>query len=307
MSSTGPSERLQKRIVDKYTYTLRTCENPASTRGFALALGHLPRKLLSPSPGVLDTVVESLCRVSRYDAKVGSDKDAETRRNALIALRYVCQTTLGASSSFKKNEIGDWKNMNTRQIARAYDAFFAAVDDYNVDRRGDVGSWCRMEAMRGLEALTYLTVQNRQSHGGAIPTSFIASICPRVVAALLKQLSEKLDSARVEAGLCLYRILNRRNPEVPFIPRKSCLIGCFDTVGGCFSDHGLNWADASCTFPMVGAALEIPEFFPSIIAGMVISVGGLTESVAKYSKAALLSWTKNAKGGNGISDLGDGK
>ena len=43
----------------------------------------------------------------------------------------------------------------------------------------------------------------------------------------------------------------------------------------------------------------------SIIAGMVISVGGLTESVAKQSCASLLQLVKQAKGSTRISELGN--
>ena len=42
----GPTDRLQKRVVDKYVKQVRTSINPAVTRGFALALGFLFEKFV---------------------------------------------------------------------------------------------------------------------------------------------------------------------------------------------------------------------------------------------------------------------
>lgn len=35
----------------------------------------------------------------------------------------------------------------------------AAAEDYSVDKRGDVGSWCRVEALAGMERLLRLTAR----------------------------------------------------------------------------------------------------------------------------------------------------
>ena len=52
-----------------------------------------------------------------------------------------------------------------------------------------------------------------------------------------------------------------------------------------------NWASPAVTFPLVMKAVNIEEFFRDVLSGMVISVGGLTESVTRHSGAALLEWT----------------
>ena len=91
VSSNGPSARLQSRVVDKYTKTARTNINPAATRGFSLALGCLPAKILAPSSKVLDMTLSCLCRISHPRATVGNEKDAETRKNALVSLSRICE------------------------------------------------------------------------------------------------------------------------------------------------------------------------------------------------------------------------
>jgi hypothetical protein len=73
-------------VLDKVTraYTARIAdENPAVRRGAALALGALPRRLLVGAD--LDKVVAALCRATQPE-KLAYKRDAETRRNAAIAL-----------------------------------------------------------------------------------------------------------------------------------------------------------------------------------------------------------------------------
>ena len=65
VAETGPSARLQARVVDKYVNIVRTEDIASSTRGFALALGALPAKLVACNPEVLETVVSTLRDASK--------------------------------------------------------------------------------------------------------------------------------------------------------------------------------------------------------------------------------------------------
>lgn len=58
--------------------------------------------------------------------------DADTRTNAVRALKDIIKT-LGLEK--------------LTCIKRIIDTLFIAVNDYSVDRRGDIGSWVREEAM----------------------------------------------------------------------------------------------------------------------------------------------------------------
>lgn len=304
----GPSDRLQKRVVEKYISIALTNENPASTRGFALALGHIPKKLSAPNSTVLGNVIECLSSISRYDATVGNEKDAETRRNALVALRRVCQT-VGLSPNLQKsdNEAEQQIGLTFEQISTVLNAFFLGLDDYNVDRRGDVGSWCRIVAMRGLEGVISMVVE--QASVEAISELLPVKTLERFIGGLLKQLSEKLDNTRVEAGNCLQRILTKRDPSVPGIPEIQYLqesFGILLTKAGQEKQH-INWADASLTFPFVAKAANMDVYFSYIVAGIIISVGGLTESVAKQSNAAILQIVKQGKGTKRMKTLSQSK
>ncbi len=299
----GPSDRLQHRVVDKYVDIVSTSVNPAETRGFSLALGSLPNKLLAPSLPVLSSVIGCLCKVARYDSRVGNEADAETRRNALLSLSRVCETVglgpIGSNSREPNAFPFPTVAFTADMVSKVYESFLLALEDYNADRRGDVGSWSRVAAMRGLEFLMYAISQFMPSEQiengtetGNIP--FLdESICIRVIGGLLKQLSEKLDSVRSHAGGCLSRMLTSTSPSVSLVPRKDRLIGCLEldpTTDG--SQKITNWANPVITYRLVMACADIDEFFPYVLSGMIISVGGLGESVSRYSEEALLAWIR---------------
>ncbi|KAF4320208.1 hypothetical protein JM18_002220 [Phytophthora kernoviae] len=54
----------------------------------------------------------------------------------------------------------------------------------------------------------------------------------------------------------------------------------------------VNWSMAHDTFPLVVKMMDIPEFMEEVAAGLVVSVGGLTESVVKASKSSLFEWVR---------------
>ena len=152
--------------MDKYISIVKTEDNPAATRGFTLALGSLPSKLLAPSQQVLDSVLDCLCNASRKDSLVGGEGDAETRRNAVTALVNVCQTVgIESKQADQSNvEASPISPLSKEQTIRVFDTLLDAMEDYNMDRRGDVGSWSRMAAMEGLETLACLAVESSAAY-----------------------------------------------------------------------------------------------------------------------------------------------
>lgn len=300
VSAKGPTQRLQSRVVDKYVKQVKTSINPAATRGFSLALGHLPEKLLAPSTKTLDTCLATLCRTSRPDAKVGNDKDAETRRNSLVSLGRICKT-VGIGRQYGKDECV--VSLTAKQTGHVFAALFRGLNDYNMERRGDVGSMSRIVAMQGLEIMTLVTTNDPVF----AKESFTEEICVQIIGGILKQLSEKLDAVRCEAGKCLVRILKQSEPVVPHIPQRERLLEALGLDCKNDSDRlSFNWADASRTFPIVIKALGISEYFDFVLSGLVISVGCLTQSVAKHASAVLLQWVKVAEERD-IERLGKGR
>lgn len=46
-----------------------------------------------------------------------------------------------------------------RDVEGVLAALLAAAEDYSVDKRGDVGSWCRVDALAGMERLLRLAAR----------------------------------------------------------------------------------------------------------------------------------------------------
>jgi len=359
----GPSERLQSRVVDKYVESVRGDENPAATRGYSLALGYLPAKLLAPTVEGLDAVIDCLCVSSHPSTLIGGQGDAETRRNSIKSLVRICQV-VGVGISADANPTYPTVAMDGSQVMRVFKALFDAVEDYNTDRRGDVGSWSRIEAMKGMEALTYLVIKAsniphtmscgpeenentkdvpcvpsiarrlryleadvstrvrsclseskpfRQFSYSSTQTYFDDELVSKVLSSILKQLSEKLDAVRGQAGSCLERMLSEKTSIiVPFVPSKALLLEAL-RLNDIPLQH--NWSNPAVTFPLMMKAINIEAFFESILAGMIISVGGLTESITKSSSKALMDYMralhkikavgKIAKIGHGLIKLFD--
>ena len=283
VGESGPSPRLQARVVDKFVELACTSENPAATRGYSLALGHLPAKLLAPSNSVLDSVLYSLTKISHPTSVVGGESDAETRRNALLSLSRITQvvgmTVDGTAKSYPV------VCLTSEHVYQLYQTFLLALKDYKVDRRGDVGSWCRIAALEGLTNLLTMT----RSEECLIAT---------VVGAMLKQVSERLDTVRQRAGDCLTRIL-RHEPRIPGIAGHDALLLLFGLCTGTSTDDSTTcispkWTNASFVFPKIMQAATIEEYvyLENVVSGLVLSIGGLTETISKAASFALLQWTK---------------
>ena len=362
----GPSDRLKKRVIGKYINGIRTDSNPGATRGYALALGNLPRKLLSPDYVTLNEVIDCLTKYSKTSSKVGDESDAELRRNCIVSLVRVCET-VGIKKDVVDGINHPLVHLNKAHIRKVYYTLFEAANDYTFDRRGDVGSWCRVAAMESLERLTYIVV----NASSAIPKQFVeaprlstqikspdidkmysflepfvqenvarslkrqqplressisvdttlyfeASICKKMISIFLKQLCEKIDSVRLKAGTILCRLLTCTKPRIPFIPHRTSLTEALNIQEntpslscqnfGVFSfDISRNWGDAATTFPLVLRVANLETYFADIIAGLIISVGGITESVVKNASSSMIEWLKalkEAKAFGRISRLG---
>lgn len=141
--ATEPSERLQQLTVLKYMNGLND-ENVAHVRGYALALGVLPIKLIKSPPNRLNEVFKTLfdsCDPSRC---YGGEPDAEIRRNCISSIVEIAERF--GSSGLLSSDDNDLSS--PRSILQI---LLKACEDYSIDKRGDIGSWCRITALYGIE------------------------------------------------------------------------------------------------------------------------------------------------------------
>ena len=257
-------------LVPRYTLPLAGDPNPGLRRGFALALGALPRGQLAARP---QEVVHALCVAARhYPHQPAELKDPETRRNAAKALLRAC-TCLGLKARGGELSAALWREA-VEQLLRSF-------DDYQTDNRGDVGSWVREAAMQCAVPLLALACapeeQDRVAAAAAeeaaapapkpaeaegadagVPEAVAAAAAPikkevtaeeraaeaaelaamvpelsvRLARALVQQLNEKIDRMRQVAGTTMRSLLAQ--PGLPPLPHHEqlCELLCVDLPGG---------------------------------------------------------------------------
>lgn len=116
------------------------------TRGYNMAFGSLSNTLLRRlNVELIDTLLKNCVQKGK------DNDDAETRKEAIKSLVNVVNT-LGLA------------NIDKALLLDIVEVFYKALDDYAVDRRGDVGSWVREEAMVSLTYFVRNLVENEASH-----------------------------------------------------------------------------------------------------------------------------------------------
>ncbi|KAK7502461.1 hypothetical protein BaRGS_00006414 [Batillaria attramentaria] len=261
----------QKTIIRHYLAQLNAPLEPPRM-GFSLALGALPLFMLR---GCLAEVVSGLMAATQIKEKV--EKMAEARRDAVKALSSVCQT-VGVQTN------GDPQYTVCRyNVGDIYTALLAALGDYSMDSRGDVGSWVREASMTALGDLTEMVTR-------VDPSLLQPEVVKQMFCSLVQQNCEKIDRTRATAGQVFSKLLYHR-PEVPHIPHRSELVSVFPQQ----EIEELNWALPSDTFPRFSQLLSLPAYTQPVLLGMTVSVGGLTESLVKHSSASLLSYLRGMR------------
>lgn len=103
------------------------------------------------------------------------------------------------------------------------------MDDYAVDRRGDVGSWVREESMVSLTFFVKNLIDNESQHPEAISLLKAdgAHFFERFVGALLQQLVEKIDKTREVAGRHLQIFFKFTAPKICQFAEKDALTALF--------------------------------------------------------------------------------
>ncbi|KAJ0111906.1 hypothetical protein Patl1_00239 [Pistacia atlantica] len=284
-------------ITSKYLEQL-TDPNVAVRRGSALAIGVLPYGFLANR---WKDVLLKLCSCCAIEENP-EDRDAEARVNAVKGLVSVCETlTQAREDSCIEDDISLFHLIKNDVMT----SLFKALDDYSVDNRGDVGSWVREAAMDGLEKCTYILCKRdsmsvtRKSQGAEslseVPNNamaqfsernsfFGANLATSLVGGIVKQAVEKMDKLREAAAKVLQRILYNNRIFVPFIPYREKLEEIVPNKAD------LKWGVPSFSYPRFVQLLQFSCYSRIVVSGLVISIGGLQDSLRKVSISALLEY-----------------
>lgn len=284
-------------ITSKYLEQL-TDQNVAVRRGSAMALGVLPYELLANRWRDVLLKLSSACMIENKP----EDRDAEARVNAVKGLILVLKTLTQERdcSSICCGEDG----MSLYHLIKneVMLSLFKALDDYSVDNRGDVGSWVREAAMEGLETCTYILCikdSNGKSHGvesvserpnndvadnSQAVSFFDANLATNVIGGIAKQAVEKMDKIREAAAKVLQRILYNKAIFIPFIPYRENLEEIVP------NETDLKWGVPTFSYQHFVQLLRFSCYSRSVLSGLVISIGGLQDSLRKASISALLKY-----------------
>ena len=120
----------------------------------------------------------------------------------------------------------------------------------------------------------------------------------QVICVMLTQLCEKLDSVREVAGKCLVRLLScPENGPVHMrgLPDRQVLVDSLvPTATSSNTSETVNWAHPAHVFPRLLPILSSPAYFRAVINGLVIAIGGLSETVVRESTRIVLQFTEAA-------------
>ncbi|OWF45618.1 tubulin-specific chaperone D-like [Mizuhopecten yessoensis] len=258
----------QEKVISRYLEELKSPVE-VSRKGYSLAIGALPKFIMKNK---LKGILSGLMGATRVTER--EKKWAESRRDAVKAITGVCKS-VGVDKQGDPTQV-----LCSQNIPEVYDTCFQAMQDYTLDSRGDVGAWAREAAMTGLHEITTMIVNTDAS-------LITPEISKNVFCCLVQQACEKIDRTRAHAGN-IFKCLLYHRPEIPHIPHRQVLEEVFPREEA----EKVNWAAPSDTFPLFTKLLKCPAYQYSVLLGLTVSVGGLTESLVIYSSGSLNAYLR---------------
>ncbi|TYI32484.1 hypothetical protein ES332_A04G066500v1 [Gossypium tomentosum] len=287
-------------ITLKYLQLLND-SNVAVRRGSAMALGVLPYEMLANQ---WKDVILKLCSSCAIEDNP-EDRDAEARVNAVKGLVSVCETLAQERESSDIHSVEDNMSLFHLMKNEVMVSLFKALEDYSVDNRGDVGSWVREAAMEGLERCTYILCKrdsmsstgkpdilesmSKQPNNNVVEENqmcslFDVNLATNLVGGISKQAVEKMDKLRELAAKALQRILYHKEIFVPFIPYRENIEEIVP------NETDLKWGVPTFSYPRFVQLLKFSCYSRPVLSGLVISIGGLQDSLRKASLSAFLEY-----------------
>lgn len=261
--TTEESSKWRDTLIARYTSGLVT-EKETQSLGFASALGCLPHPMIT---GKFDVVLSALIGATEITPNTASW--ARTRKEAICSvLRLV--DTVGIKTDGKACDLVCKAN-----LMQIYQALVKSLDDYTMDRRGDIGAWVREAALISLQTLTAKVV-------GVDPSLLTEDVVGEMMSRVCQQAVERIDRTRKVAGTAFAALLYS-TPKVPHIPNTEQLEAIFPKD---VCDK-MNWASESSTFGLFIQLLDLPAYRSRVLLGVTYSAGGISANLSRYTSEAL--------------------
>ncbi|KAJ3203816.1 hypothetical protein HDU82_006287 [Entophlyctis luteolus] len=239
-------------------------------RGYALAAGRLSVSVIHAFG---ETILNSLIDLVR--SIEGGGEDAEARRNAVTSIVQL-YVTVGPAA------VG--KVFSEELVSKSIEALFFGMEDYSADSRGDVGAWIREACFRAWPIILPLLFSACQRDGVHY---MVPAINARVVKQLVRHSVEKIDRVRETAGIALSAIL-----DLPEDIDLGVSAECRYFVKSAVS-NGLNWLNTAEVYPAMVPLLKFDELRHEMLIGLVVSVGGISESLVRYSTSSFVQFVNS--------------
>ena len=191
------------------------------------------------------------------------------------------------------------------------EALFKGFEDYAVDKRGDVGSWVRQEAMVQILRFLRLILDTQDIKVIESVGADKAEFFERYICVNIQQLNEKIDRIREEAGKSLQKFFKYCVPRVPVNFSMRTELECLFVSHEGLTKHekefqektGLKvqgeedfeirympWRNAEFLFNSIKPFFDSDTYSLATFTGLVQSSGCLTESTMKASRTVLFEY-----------------
>lgn len=201
--------------------------------------------------------------------------NVETRRNAVLSIVSSLCRCIQAKGGLAHEALG--------RSQEVVEALLGGLDDYTTDARGDVGSWVRMACLSGLGELVEM-FERLEMASTALPQH----LYDEVIAGIMKQMVERIDGIRAEAGKQLLAIIYRRRSDGnPTVERPDLFARVFPVDDR--PDPTSSFKDPRWIFPKAIDLLTIPAYRSKLLEGLVLSIGSKLEMSVSFYSASLRS------------------
>ncbi|KAI0283960.1 TBCD protein [Russula aff. rugulosa BPL654] len=229
-------------------------------------------------PEAIDCLVTSITPSSEWHMP-----DVEARRNCMESIRLILTALVPHPS----------RRLSIDHVVRLYNALISGLDDYTVDDRGDVGSWIRIASIQALTSVSVTLLMLAKTD--ATYTDYIpADLYQKAIAGILKQGVERLDNVRQQAGESIHCLLKCPLPSMgdtnpwKFHGEELFIELLLSAEDDGVRSHG--WQDSAWIFPKAMRFLEVPEYRPTVLSGLLISVGSRTDNTRRHVRNSLVTY-----------------
>ncbi|KAL1461073.1 hypothetical protein WDU94_013004 [Cyamophila willieti] len=250
-------------LIELYLSHLKS-PNPVPREGHAKALGVLPPFMLLPH---LPLIIEGLIGCAHITPDTATWSYA--RKNAIEALNNIVDKLSG-------------ERIVLEFVPKLFECYLTGVEEYTKDSRGDIGRHTREASMKALQGLLVTCVS-------LDPLVLTEDNVNKTMGALLKQAVERIDQLRAVAAE-IFVVLLHHEPAIPHLAHRQELLSIFNPE----AISSLTWTTEIDSFPLFSQVLACDTYTQPLLEGFIMSIGGITERLVKFSVKYFLAYLKTA-------------